>query len=156
MNKQEILALQKKTKLEILKYFEHLNSTVEAKDKEINNLKIQHKEELDNIKSKFKAEVKTNVDAEKQQMSLKVINDHTELLGKLAAADVQIAELQKQLTNLQNGKEDQSKGLETMLKRRADELSRYMDLTGALLKSIQGTTDLAVALNSEYYEKVVK
>lgn len=152
MTEKERESLLKMTKAEIIKHFEHLGSTIESKDSEINRLRDEHADEVQILK----AQIKTTIEATKKEMKEKFDNDQKALLAEKESLRLRVQELESGQANV--AKEANSDVVKTqrLLERRTSELNKYIAMTGALLKSIQGTTDMAISLNEEYYEKVVK
>jgi len=140
MNELELEKVSKMTKAEIIKYYEHMSSTVEAKDKEINDLKETHANEIQQIKS--------SGNQSREQIKLEV---RRELEKEYTPLKTELEEAKK----IAGSVEERDKYYTGLITRRAKELEKVINVHGALLKVLQGVVDNALYLN-EYIVKEVK
>ena len=118
MNETELLELQKKTKAEIIQHFSHLASAVEAKDKELADLRNSHHVEI----QKLQQDTEQNINARLTS----VVAQHKQDLSKLQTE--QTALLQQN-------------------ERRVNEINKLLYMYGDLLKTMESVINTHLTLN---------
>ena len=164
----------KMTKVELiteLEALEHVGSSIIEKDREYNNLKNSIDEKIleatkllrDEIVSKNKkikdlndAFANSNNEHGKKLESIeddkiKAESDHLDKISKLESEHR--GDVLKQIQLATEPLQKEIENLTSFCDRRSKELSKVMANHGALLKSIQGIGDMAVALNEYMFEE---
>jgi DNA repair exonuclease SbcCD ATPase subunit len=137
MNATEFEKVSKMTKSEIIEYFKHLSDTVEAKDKEINDLKSSHRKEVLTLQGQ--------AGSARESIKLEV---RRELEQEYAPLKEELGTVKASYQNF----DEKEKWYKQQLERRGKELQKMINLHGALLKQLQGMVDTALEVN-EYFVK---
>lgn len=151
------------TKAEIIEHFQHLSDTVEAKDKEINELKNKHSEEIGILKEQHLYEV-TQLKNPQLKETLKH-DAKRELEKEYVGINDELRTLRADFNRIMEGQKDVDevvKKLKTIsayedtIKLRNSQISELISIHGDLLKQLQGIANNGIRLNEYYVEKVMR
>lgn len=153
---EDLKKFTKQELIEKLANLSHLEDAIKAKDKELNTQNDKHRDivrEKDN-------QIKTL--KETQQDQLKKLEEQLDEFKKAQTkneADEKIKlekEIESRVQNAIKAVQEENKVLRAYGDRRAAELSKIIGNHGALLKMLQGATDMAISLNEYMYEEFSK
>lgn len=120
--------------IELVKEGRHLKTAVEAKDKEINELKAKYENEIDNIKKRLK-ETETNIEV---------------------LADKKLLDIKNSYEKNENQLRSDNKNAVQIAVKRSKELEEALDILKSVQRAFQGSLDMSINLMSYFEDKVMK
>lgn len=131
--------------IELVKEGRHLKTAVEAKDKEINELKAKLEDTKKNLKDKYENEI------ENLKKKLKETESNIEIL-----ADKKLSDIKSSYERNENQLRLDAKGAVEVAVRRSKELEEAIDIIKSMQRAFQGSLDMSISLMSYFEDKVMR